>query len=137
MMFDKLSTARTYQNGQVILPQGNLARVMGLVEAGRVEVYHKSEDGEEIIYQVLGPNESFGVDTLFNENPRHSGVRALGKASVSIMDRRDFIRRTEADPMLATMVLKSICRRISEVDEDIRQKNSSMQSELPPDKVNI
>ena len=134
MIFKKRDTTKVYRNGQIVLPQGNHAKVMGLVEAGRVEVFHKSEDGEETVYRVLGPNESFGVDTLFNNRPRHSGVRALGKATVSIMDRRDFIRYAQAEPMLACTILKTICRRISEIDEEMRQKNGDLSNlDSPPD----
>ena len=123
MLFNRYNTSKVYGNGQIILPQGSRLPVMGLIEAGRVEVFHKSEDGDETIFQVLEPNQSFGVDSLFNKRPRRTGVRAVGKATVAIMDKRDFIRRTQIDPQLAFNVLRSVFRRILEIDEISQQKD--------------
>ena len=117
MLFGRHNTSRVYKDGQIILPQGHRGKVMGVIEAGRVEIFHKTEDGEETVHTVLGPNETFGVDSLFNDCPRFSGVRAIGRATVSIMDRRDFIRHTHSDPQLAFIVLKSVFQRIRKADE--------------------
>lgn len=125
MIFNRYNTSKVYRNGQIILPQGSVLPVMGLIEAGRVEVFRKSEDGEETVFGILGPNESFGVDSLFNDRPRRTGVRALGKATVAIMDKRDFIRRAQSDPQLAYTVLKSVFQRIREIDKKSQKDETS------------
>jgi len=115
-MFRRRETSRFYRDGEIILPQGDSKPLMGLIESGRVEVFEKSPDGEEVVHRVLQANDSFGVDSLFGNRPRRTGVRAAGKARVAIMDRRDFIRRTQEDPRLTMNVLRSVCRRIRELD---------------------
>ena len=115
-MFRRHETSRLYRDGEIILPQGDRKPLMGLIESGRVEVFEKSPEGEEIVHRVLHANDSFGVDSLFGNRPRRTGVRAAGKARVAIMDRRDFIRRTQEDPRLTMNVLRSACRRIRELD---------------------
>jgi len=117
LLFKHLNSSNDYGDGQVVVPQGSVGQIMGLVEKGHVEVFQKTVDGDETVYRVLESGETFGVDSLFRDEPRRTGIRALGKARVAIMDRRDFIRRTQETPQLAFTVLQSVCLRISEMDK--------------------
>ncbi len=129
MLFKDFSNARNYRKGQIILPQGFLGQAMGLVETGQVEIFSKTVDGEETVYRVLGANETFGVGSLFDNQARHTGVRALTKARVAVMDRRDLIRRTHNNPQLAFDVLRTVCQRIKEMGEESQRKDSKVSSD--------
>lgn len=115
-MFRNSETARVYRDGEIVLPQGDGRPLMGLVESGRVEIFEKSTDGDEVVHRVLGAGDAFGVDSLFDDRPRRTGVRAAGRARVALLDRRDLIRRTQREPRLTMNVLKTVCRRIREID---------------------
>jgi len=119
MWFNDDGVSKQYRNGQIILPQGFVGQAMGLVEDGQVEVFFKTEEGDETICRVLGSNEMFGVDSLFENKPRRTGIRALGKAKVALMDRRNFIRYTHREPQLAFNVLQSVCYRIKKMGEKL------------------
>ncbi len=116
-----------YRDGQVILPQGSNQQAMGFVIDGEVEVYQKTLDGEETILDVLGPNDSFGVHSLFEEIPRPSGIRARGRARVALMGAREYIRLTHETPHLTFQILKSISRRLKELSEELKQKNCKVE----------
>ena len=116
---------KKYLDGQVVLAQGFVGQAMGVVEKGRVTVFHKSPDGEESIYRILGPTETFGVSSLFDAKPRHTGIRASGTAWAAVMDRRDFIRRIHDDPQLAFGILRSLCLRISEMGNALQGKTAA------------
>ncbi len=120
MFFSSIRSSKSYRNGRIILPQGHTGQAMGIIEAGEVEIYHKGEDGSETVYTTLGPGEMFGVDSLFSDQPRGSGIRAVGSARVSIMNRREFIRRAHHQPHMAYHALQSVCQRLQEVDDDLQ-----------------
>ncbi len=132
-------SGKKYLDGQVVLTQGFVGQAMGVVEKGRVAVFHKTPDGEESVYQILGPMETFGISSLFDNEPRHSGIRAVGTARVALMDRRDFIRRIHNDPHLAFCVLRSLCWRIKEMGNALQEKNrvhSRGGDQLPGNQLN-
>ncbi len=131
MLFRTNNNSKTYRDGQIILHQGHFGESMGLVEQGRVEVFHKTDDGEETVYRVIGAHGVFGIDSLFSGRPRSSGIRAVGRVRVAIMNRRDFIRRSQSDPGLAFSVLRLICHRLREATDALETSSARKTVDRP------
>lgn len=121
-------TYKCFRNGQVIVPQGHTNQAIGLVETGQVEVFQKTADGEDSVFITLKKNDTFGIGSLFDNHERQTGVRAVNKALVTLMDRRDFIRRIHKDPQVAFNVLKSLCHRIKEMSEELHDKRCELKN---------
>jgi CRP-like cAMP-binding protein len=116
--FDTGFLGRAYQDGQVIVRQGEVGDCMYVIQEGQVEVV-ADEDGTEVRLAVLGERDFFGEMAIFEREVRIATVRALGPVRVLTVDRKTFLRRIHKDPSLAYHVVQTMSRRIRELDAEV------------------
>ena len=109
---------KMYQNGELIIRQGESGDCMYVIQAGEVEVFREHED-KEVQLAVLGTGDFFGEVPLFEREARSATVRALGEVRLLTVDRRTLLRRIHEDPSLAYRILQTMSRRIRELDAEI------------------
>ncbi|MCK4709791.1 MAG: cyclic nucleotide-binding domain-containing protein, partial [Gammaproteobacteria bacterium] len=122
--YKKNNTFKCFSHGQIIVAQGFSGQAMGLIKEGQVEIFKKSADGEDTVLKTLKKNDMFGIGSLFGDDQRQTGVRAVNKVLVTLMDRRDFIRRIHKEPQVAFNVLESLCYRIKQMSEEVQDKKN-------------
>jgi len=83
-----------YENGQVIVRQGDVGTAMYIVRSGEVEVVRES-DGETEVLARLGPGSHFGEVAVLRDVRRTATVRAAGLVEVLRLSRDDTKRLTE------------------------------------------
>jgi CRP-like cAMP-binding protein len=106
---------RIFEDGEVIVRQGEAGNEMYVVQAGRVEVVLES-DGSEKRVSVLKNRDFFGEMALFEKDVRSATVRALGEARVLTVDKRTLIKRISQDPFLAYDLLRTMSGRLRELN---------------------
>lgn len=109
---------KTYAEGEVIFRQGESGSQMYVIQDGKVEVV-LVKDGQETILTVLGGGDFFGEMALFDNEVRSATVRALGKARVLSVDKRNLMRRVHEDPSLAYRIIQGMSQRIRELNAEV------------------
>jgi CRP/FNR family cyclic AMP-dependent transcriptional regulator len=107
-----------YQDGQVIVRQGEVGDCMYVIQEGQVEVV-ADEDGTEVRLAVLGEREFFGEMAIFEREVRTATVRALGPVRALTVDKKTFLRRIHKDPSLAYHIVQTMSQRIRELDAEV------------------
>jgi len=107
-----------FEDGQVIIRQGEEGDCMYVVQAGRVEVVQETEHGPQHL-AYLGSGDFFGEMAVFEKETRSATVRAAGEAKVLKVDKKTLLRRIKEDPLLAVSLLKSMSHRIRMLDEQL------------------
>jgi flavin-dependent dehydrogenase len=116
---------KTYQNGEIIVRQGEIGDCMYVVQEGFVEVVFESEN-QQVQLNVLGKNEFFGEMALFNQEIRTATVRSLGPARILTVDHKNLLRCIHEDPSLAYRLMEEMSNRIDRLSEVVAQlKNDS------------
>jgi CRP/FNR family cyclic AMP-dependent transcriptional regulator len=117
---------RTYEDGEVIMRQGELGDSMYVVQEGRIRVYVE-KDGQEVLLREPGEDEVvIGEMALLGSRVRSATVRAHGRARVLTIDRKAFLRRVHEDPSLALEIVRTLSRRVRDLsDEIVRLRGSS------------
>ena len=90
---------RTYQPGQVIVSQGDVADHFYVLVRGEVDVSCKNETGDDVHLATLGPGQFFGEVGLLNYAPRTATVRTKTAVEALSLDRETFqqvIEQSEA-----------------------------------------
>jgi CRP/FNR family cyclic AMP-dependent transcriptional regulator len=105
---------KIYQDGEVIVRQGETGNCMYVVQEGRVEAVDESE-GKAVVLRTLSRNDFFGEMALFEKDLRTVTIRAVGTARVLTIDRRQFLRGIHEDPSLAMRVIKTMSHRIRDL----------------------
>ena len=111
---------KVYQDGDVIVRQGEVGDCMYVIQEGQVEVVLE-KDGEEVRLAVRGEGEFFGEMAIFEREVRMATVRALGQARVLTIDKKNFLRRIHEDPSLAYRIVQTMSRRIRELSAEVAQ----------------
>ncbi len=104
-----------YANGEVIVRQGEIGDCMYIIEAGKVEVVLEKDD-RELCVAVLGPGEFFGEMALIDGEARAATVRALAKARVLKVDRREFLAGIHDDASLAFRLIRKLSERTRQLE---------------------
>ncbi len=109
---------RVYNDGEVIIRQGEAGECMYVVQEGEVEVYTEM-DGEEVSLAIRKAGELIGEMAIFEREVRSASVRARGEARVLTLDKNNFLRRINEDPSLAFRIVQAMSGRVRELSEEV------------------
>lgn len=109
---------RTYEDGEIIVRQGDEGDALYMVQEGEVEVLVE-RDGRETRLGVVGTDQLIGEMAIFERQVRSATVRALGQARVLTLDRKNFLRRINEDPTLAFRIVETMSRRVRDLSEEV------------------
>jgi len=118
---------KVYQDGDVIIRQGDVGDCMYVIQEGQVEVVHESQ-GREIQLQVHGPGAFFGEMAIFDKDVRSATVRALGEAKVLTVDKKNLMRRVHEDPSLAFKLVETMSQRIRDLVDKVASLENKVDS---------
>jgi len=128
---------KTYQNGDVIIHQGETGNSMYVIQDGYVEVV-KETNGQSVQLAVLGKNDFFGEMAIFEKEVRMATVRALGTARILTIDSKNLLRRIREDPSLAYRLVQIMSSRVRKLDDNFASfSNAAFNSKLPQDSQNV
>jgi CRP/FNR family transcriptional regulator, cyclic AMP receptor protein len=111
---------KEYQDGEIIIQQGELGDSMYVIQEGQVEVIRELDDNR-VRLAIRNQGDFFGEMAIFEREVRMATVRALGSARVLTVDKRNFLRRIHSDPSLAYRLVQSMSSRIRELSVEIAQ----------------
>ena len=109
---------KTYQDGELIVRQGERGDCMYVVQDGVVEVMVDSGD-QQVQLRTLGKDEFFGEMAIFEHEIRTATVRARGPARILSVDHKNLLQRIHEDPSLAYRLMKVMSNRIDDLSEEI------------------
>ena len=102
-----------FDDGAVVLHQGDDGHEMFLLEAGRVVVHKSQPDGEDF-HTVLQAPAVFGEMSLVTNAPRTATVSAQGPVVCMRLGQDDFNRVVAMDPMVAAFLTEAVGARLLE-----------------------
>jgi CRP-like cAMP-binding protein len=88
-----------------------------VVVSGRVKALTTSLEGDDVVFNILGPGEVFGEIALLGETPRTATVTALEPCELLVIDRRDFLALLRRHPEAAIGLLRVLALRLKRVSE--------------------
>ena len=104
---------------QVIYLPGDPGSAVFLVNGGRVKVSKVTRDGKELTLAYRGPGEIFGEACLIDGGPREEMAEAMENALVTEIQRPEFERLLQTQPMLGYRMTKVLAQRRREVESKI------------------
>jgi CRP-like cAMP-binding protein len=115
---DTGALGKTYEDGDLIIHKGDVGDCMFVIQEGEVEVFVE-QDGKEVRLAVRGEGDFVGEMAIFEREVRSANVRALGKARLLTVDKKNFLRRVHEDPSLAFRIVQNMSHRIREMSEEV------------------
>lgn len=105
------------RDGEALFRAGDIGDGCYRIQSGLVKVMVVSQQGEERIISLLGPNAIVGELSMIDGRPRSASVVAIADCSLSFVSRAKFQKYTEAHPELTTYMVKTLAGRLREADE--------------------
>ena len=87
------------------------------VLSGRVPISAYSEDGKEMILNIVESGQIFGEIALLDGKERTADATAMGPTALLILDRRHFVPFLERNPKIAVRLLELLCERVRRTSE--------------------
>ena len=114
---------KEYNNGEMIINEGDISDSMFIIQEGRVEIITK-KNGKEIKLAVREKGDFIGEMSIFLKQTRTAGVRALGKVRILTIDKSNFLKRIHEDPAIAFKLVESLSRRVQELSKKVAELQS-------------
>ena len=105
-----------YQDGEIIVRQGELGDCMYVIQEGQVEVIQRQGD-KEFCLAVLESGDFFGEMALLEKEVRPATVRAVGSVYVLSLERRTFLHRVHEDASSAFQIITKMAHRIRQLEK--------------------
>jgi len=107
------------QRGQWIFAPGDPADSIYFLQKGRIKITALSEDGHEVVHEILGPGEIFGHTSTLLGIPRTTSAQTLEPSLLCEMRQKDFESLLITYPELSLQLLKSVGRRLKKAEAQL------------------
>jgi CRP/FNR family transcriptional regulator, cyclic AMP receptor protein len=102
-----------------VFHKGDPGSQLYVVVDGRLKALATSPEGDDVVFNVMGPGEVFGEMALLSEHPRSATVQAIERCELLALDRRDFLAFLKRNPDVAVRMLTVLVERLARVSEFI------------------
>jgi CRP/FNR family transcriptional regulator len=107
---------RTYQRGEFIVREGEMATGCFIIASGRVEVVKGEQSPHPTVLTTLDAGELFGEMAVIDDHPRSASVRALEETECVAIGRVEFLEALQRRPQIAVQMLPVLVRRLRRAD---------------------
>lgn len=117
--FNALMRRTKCRRGEWVFVHGDPAESIYLLKKGRMKITALSEDGHEVVHEIVGPGEIFGDTSTILGIPRTTSAQALETSLLCEICQKDFESLLTAYPELSLQLLKSVGRRLKKAEAQL------------------
>jgi CRP/FNR family transcriptional regulator, cyclic AMP receptor protein len=105
--------------GRRIFSKGDEGHGLLAVLSGVVKISVPSEDGKEIVLNLIGANEIFGEVALLDGGARTADATALSDCELLVLDRRDVLPIIMEEPIVSLKLLEVVSSRLRRTTQQV------------------
>ena len=117
--FNAVMRTTKRRRGEWIFVLGDRADSIYFLQEGRMKITALTEDGREVLHEIIGPGEIFGDISTILGIPRTTSAQALEDLLLREMSRKDFESLLIAYPEMSLQLLKSVGRRLKKAEAQL------------------
>jgi len=107
-----ISTLHQFEDGEILLTEGNQARVFCLVHEGAVDVIYRLGDDREVVAETLTRGDAFGWSAMIEPHILTATCRGKGRGAVIEVAGEELRQICEADPICGFGLQKEVSRTL-------------------------
>ena len=108
--FQAVKVTHLYERGSVLFSEGQPARGVYMVCAGRVKLSTYSEDGKALIVRIAEPGEILGISANVSDIHHEATARAIDYCQINFVKRSDFMALVRDNGDVAQRALRQMSR---------------------------
>ena len=117
--FNAMTRRTTRRRGEWVFVPGDPADSIYLLQKGRMKITTLSEDGHEVVHEILGPGEIFGETSTILGIPHTTSAQTLEASLLCEIRRKDFESLLTTYPALSLQLLKSVGLRLKKAEAQL------------------
>jgi len=117
--FNAVMRTTKRRRGEWIFVLGDRADSIYFLQEGRMKITALTEDGREVLHEIIGPGEIFGDISTILGIPRTTSAQALEDLLLREMSRKDFESLLIAYPEMSLQLLKSVGLRLKKAEAQL------------------
>jgi len=114
--FNAMRRRTKRRRGEWVFVHGDPADTIYFLQKGRIKITALSEDGHEVVHEIVGPGEIFGDTSTILHIPRTTSAQTLESSVVCEIRQKDFESLLAMYPELALQLLKSVGLRLKKAE---------------------
>ena len=107
------------RRGEWVFVHGDPGDSIYLVQKGRMKITALSEDGHEVVHEIVGPGEIFGHISSILGIPRTTSAQALEASQLYEIRQKDFESLLTVYPELSLQLLKSVGLKLKKAEDQL------------------
>jgi CRP-like cAMP-binding protein len=100
-----------------VFHKGDAGAQLFVVIRGRLKAFTTSQEGDDVVFSLMGPGEVFGEVAVLGECRRTATVKAIDACDLLALDRRDFLAFLRKSPDASIVLLGVLANRLRNVSE--------------------
>ena len=117
--FNSMTRRTKRRRGEWVFVNGDPADCIYFLQKGRMKITALSEDGHEVVHEIIGPGEIFGDTSTILGIPRTTSAQALETSLFCEIRQKDFELLLKTYPEFALQLLKSVGLRLKKAEAQI------------------
>ena len=117
--FNSMMRTTKRRRGDWLFMLGDPADSIYVLQTGRMKLIALGEDGHEVLHEIIGPGEIFGVTSTILGIPRTTSAQALETSLLCEIRRKDFESLLTAYPEMSLQLLKSVGRKLKKTEAQL------------------
>ncbi|MGI9107240.1 MAG: DUF1003 domain-containing protein [Pyrinomonadaceae bacterium] len=119
-----LLDVRDVADETLLFQLGDAGDAMYLIEEGRVRIFIRDEDGEDVTLAELADGDFFGEMAIIDGKPRSANAVVIADARLAVLSREDFLKFVRSNVDVALEMVSAISDRLRRTDRLLRQRVS-------------
>ncbi len=113
----RVTRAKRLRPREELFHKGDEGSCVYVVASGALKVLTTSDEGDDVVFHIMGPGELIGEMAFLAHTPRTATVAALSEAAVLVIDWRDFFAFLHSHPDASIKLLSVLAERLKNVSE--------------------
>ena len=117
--FNAIGRRTKRRRGEWVFVHGDPADSIYFLQKGRMKITALSEDGHEVVHEIIGPGDIFGAISSILGIPRTTSAQTLETSVLCEIRQKDFESLLTTYPELSLQLLKSVGLRLKKAEAQL------------------
>lgn len=118
--FERLSRRKFYPKGSVLLVEGQAARGVYVLCAGRAKIAITSADGRALIVRIGRPGDLLGIHATLGGHPSETSAETLAPCEVDFISRKELLGLLDKEKSYGLRIAMAVSKEFAEFVEQAR-----------------
>ena len=112
-----VTRSRSLEARQELFHKGDAGKEVYAVVAGTLKVLTTSEQGDDVVFDLLGPGDVFSEIAMLCNEPRSASVVALSECELLVIERRELLAFLRSHPNAALELMAVLAERVRNLSQ--------------------